>query len=118
MDKAFYALYVLALIGECSHFAHPQERLEAVKKLKESIKDKDVDDWPKNTRGPIIQSVIYMALTIVGLFTFQWYAFVVMLLISAIPKRVWWYVRIDALLSILIILYVVINKFHFHYTPF
>jgi len=118
MDKLFYILYAFALIGELSHFASPKDRLNQIKKLKESIKDKGVDDWPKDTTGPIVQTILYFTLTIIGLFTFQWYAFVLVLLLSAIPKRTWWYLRIDAFITILIILFVVINKFHFHYTPF
>ena len=118
MDKLFYILYAFALWGEISHFAYPQERLDSAKKLKESINDKEVGDWPKETRGPIALSGIYITLTIIGLFTFQWYAFVLILLLSAIPKKAAWYLRVDAFLTILIILFVVINKFHFHYSPF
>jgi len=118
MDKLFYILYAFALIGELTHFAYPKDRLIQVAKLKKQTKDKNVDEWPKDIRGTIAQSLIYMLLTLIGLFTFQWYAFVVILLFSAIPKRTWWWIRIDALISALIILFIVINKFHFHYTPF
>lgn len=64
-----------------------------------------------------VMTLIYVPWCLIGLFTFQWYAFFIILMMSLISKKKSeWYAKIDAFISILIISFIFINKTTFHLT--
>ena len=59
--------------------------------------------------------IFYMILTVVGLFSSQWIGFLVLILLSFIPKHgIKWLVFIDSFISLFILLFIILNKFHLH----
>lgn len=57
----------------------------------------------------------YTAWTFIGLFSSQWILFLTLLLISIFPsKKYKWTLFTDALISFGLILFIILNKYHFH----
>ena len=117
MDKVFYCVLAIALLFDFNNLHTPGSALEMKSRIKK-FKGKDISEYPKDIRNKGIESGIYFILMIIGLLTFQWWAFVSLFILSLIPKRFKPIIVIDAAISILIVLFIIINKFHFHYTPF
>lgn len=56
----------------------------------------------------------YVIWAIAGLFSSQWPLFLMLLLISFIPKKFIFMRLLDACLSLGLLLFIIINRFHFH----
>lgn len=61
-----------------------------------------------------IPEAIYFILCIVGLFTTQWLLFFIIFLLSIIANKfkAQWYVKLDGYICIIILVFIVINKYH------
>lgn len=63
--------------------------------------------------------LFYIATCMIGLVTFQWYAFVGILILSLIPKKgLDWVYYIDSIICISLLLFVLLNNYHFHLNIF
>lgn len=79
------------------------------KALKES---KGASTMPNEVKFIVILDVMYLLWTFGGLFTFQWPVFLFLLLLGLIPKRKLSLRRADALISLLVLIFIVINAYH------
>jgi hypothetical protein len=57
---------------------------------------------------------MYVVWGIAGLFSSQWFLFLLLLLISLIPKKVIFIRLLDACISFALLLFIILNRFHFH----
>jgi len=75
---------------------------------------KDLKDYSTSYIIYVMFGFFYLFLCIVGLMSSQWILFGALLLLGLIPKKwiTWRY--IDGTLSIVILLFILLNKYHFH----
>jgi hypothetical protein len=111
MTIAYYILLLPCFIYELTFISNPKRYRIAREKMK-LLKYKE---YSSSQQSFVWCQFIYMVLVIVGLFTFQYPAFILLLILSVIPKK--WLVMdlIDSVLSASILLFVIINKFHIHW---
>ncbi len=66
-----------------------------------------------------LASFYYWIILFIGLLSFQWYFFLLIIIMGFIPKGKYiWIRRVDSLITISILLFIVLNKFHFHINLF
>lgn len=108
----FYFMAFMPILFELKTLIHIKRAHQFSLETK-SLKGKEFEDWPLSQRTYAILSVGYFIWAFVGLFTFQWPIFLGFILISFIPKKFVWFRWLDSLLSLIVLLFVVLNAFHF-----
>lgn len=57
----------------------------------------------------------YWTISFIGLLSFQWYLFLLIIIMGLIPKgKNIWIRKFDSIASVIILLFIVLNKYHFH----
>jgi hypothetical protein len=92
---------------------------EELKKLQEQINNLKVErvKGALDNCGYIGAVVAYAIWTILGFFTFQWPIFLLLIVMGFIKARLpikIWIVRLDAIISIALLFFIVINAYHLH----
>lgn len=100
------------MIAEGTAINTPQELLnykDSLYKRKEPMKDKAF--------GCFIGSLnlLYALLGITGLFTVNWFLFIILVIMGFIPEKTVTGIRIDGIISFIIIILIILNKTQFHY---
>lgn len=82
--------------------------------MKEKYKEKvEFNDMETNQKALGVLMLMYTIWIFIGLMTNQWVVYVVILLLSIIPKK-WIVIRfIDALCTLLLLLFAMLNEYHF-----
>ena len=111
MKTVFYLFAILPIIQEIMVLNEPKKWHNFAKRIK-GIQKGHPDYENKMILG--IFTMFYMVWAFIGLFSFQWWAFALLFIISFIPKKWVWYRWLDALISVIILFFVVLNNFHFH----
>ena len=102
MEHIFYGLALFAFIWELLV-------LTQAKKIKEFLDDKEHES--RNVFGCLM--FLYIAWTFLGLFSSQWVWFLAIIVLSMIPKgKIIWLKRVDALITIGLLIGLVITKYH------
>lgn len=57
---------------------------------------------------------VYLYLCVVGLMSSQWICFAALILMSFVPKHKIWWRYTDSVLSIAILVFIILNKYHLH----
>lgn len=57
---------------------------------------------------------VYLLLCLVGLMSSQWICFAALVLMSFVPKHKIWWRYTDSVLSIAILVFIILNKYHLH----
>jgi hypothetical protein len=114
MITLFYLFGVLAIMWELHSLTNIRKVHKTAISMNERMKSGTYkkEDFTSNENTLLVLMSLYFVWAIVGLFTFNWVAFLVLLGLSLIPKK---YVAIrflDALLSLLVLLFIVINHYH------
>jgi hypothetical protein len=110
MDYLFYIFMIPALVWELVVLKETEKVKIFMAKYKASeYKDKTSTDaaWGGLMLG-------YLAFTALGLFSSQWLLFLLLITISFIPFKNLYLMKLDALISIMLLLSIILNKFHFH----
>lgn len=111
MEHVFYLLVSFFLAFEILS-------LFAVKKIHASVnKNRDlsnVQDMSATFATYYVVNVLYFLTCVIGLISSQWACFLLILALCFIPKRYLTWRIIDGVISILILLFVILNKYHFH----
>jgi len=119
MKSIFYFTTIIPLLFEMITFCNTNEtfRIKTLAKEiqgnKNWVNDPDIPSHDKNTiliMGLI--TIFYFAWMVIGLFTVQWYIFVLLFALSYIPKKTKWYLKIDSFITICILMFIVINAYH------
>lgn len=117
MTHLFYILVVLCIAIEIIVFAKQKGVHRALsehqKKQKESGKVSFEDTEPKVVAYSIVM-MMYWILCLIGLMSSQWLGFLIVILLGCIPKRKLWWRYADSALTILVLLFIILNKYHFN----
>lgn len=111
MEHVFYLLVSFFLAFEILS-------LFAVKKIHASVNKyrdlSNVQDMSATFATYYVVNVLYFLTCVIGLISSQWACFLLILAFCFIPKRYLTWRIIDGVISILILLFVILNKYHFH----
>jgi hypothetical protein len=121
----FYFLIVIPIFYELCVLSESEKYtlfLDRLKNHKENIL-KDSDLFSKVLLIGCV-NIFYFVYLVVGLFTSQWILFLFLFVLSlfgfyfskvkSLSVCMWWH-RVDSFLSVCILFFIIINKFHFHY---
>lgn len=117
MTHVFYIIAALFLIMELLVLVNIKtvhsgmKRFNKLRKEKKNIK---FDNLSSNMVAYQIVNFIYLIYVVVGLMSSQWLLFAALIILSFVPKRwiLWRYM--DKFLSIAILVFIILNKYHFH----
>lgn len=111
MEHVFYLLVSFFLAFEILS-------LFAVKKIHASVNKyrdlSNVQDMSATFATYYVVNVLYFLTCVIGLISSQWACFLLILALCFIPKRYLTWRIIYGVISILILLFVILNKYHFH----
>jgi hypothetical protein len=112
MKHVFYFFAIAAITWEAVCFLNPKKVSDFIKRTKESLSN-GLSDFSMTQTAFTFLSFGYLAWTLVGLFSSQWVLFLALMLLGFIPKRFVWYRAFDAFVSFVILLFIVLNAYHF-----
>lgn len=113
MQYLFYFFASFAILYELLKIVRPGKFVSAATALKSlSNKEIPVDKWPSSLKHLSFLEMLYLLWCIVGLFSSQWIIFLVLIAISFIPKLTKPVMCIDGLVSFMLLMLMLINKFH------
>lgn len=117
MTHVFYIIAALFLIVELLLLVNIKTVHSGVKRLYKLRKEKKKVKLPDLSSGMVayqIVGILYLIYAVVGLMSSQWVLFAALIVLSFIPKKwiLWRYV--DSILSIAILVFIILNKYHFH----
>lgn len=121
MIVLFYLGALMVLIWEANSFSDPKftQKQEIDEGLSEddklALKDLDPKAISKILSGCLIVifQLLYWAWNVAGFFTFQWPFFLVLFILGFIPKKAIWWIQLDAFISLVLVLFIVLNQAHF-----
>lgn len=112
MEFLFYIWATIALIWEMMAFSSSKKVASfKANMIKASENDTEKTD---SMKAYSLFSILYFMWSLVGLFTSQYLIFLILILIAFLPKKKAWTIRLDALVSIILLLLVIMNKYHWH----
>ena len=107
----FYAFAVLPIIWEAMIISSPIKMSAKIKAMKKA-KSKE---YTSTQTAASVFLLLYALWAIIGLISTQWIGFATILILSFIPKGNFWFIRwIDSIVSVAILIFIVINKYHLH----
>ena len=114
MIYIFFLFGILAIIWEFMNITNTRKMFNISKVIRESNKGKTTKELPPKyiTLGFLMLGYFFWA--IIGLFTSQWLIFLTILILSLIPKRHIAIKWIDSVITLLLILFAMINAIHLH----
>ena len=111
MKHIFYLLTIFPIMWELISL-HDTIK---VRNLVERLKVKTADEFTIKESLFSTFALGYVMWTLFGLFTSQWVLFLTLILISSIPlKKYIWYNKIDAIISLVLLLFIILNAYHFN----
>ena len=122
MTHVFYILIAFFIFVELIVLFSQKNIHSAVKRLKKLNKEKK-GKWSFDEIGAsmtLYQSIgiIYLIYCLVGLMSSQWVLFALIILLAFIPKRWLWWRYVDSIVTLLILAFILLNKYHFHIDMF
>ena len=123
MKHIFYFLTIFAILWElmvlfnCGK-VHNFSKSILKKGKKTSGNKSSVNKFTTNENLFILLMLAYTCWLIVGFFTFQWFIFLGLFFISIIPKKYVWIRWLDALISLITLIFIILNAYHFKCTLF
>ena len=88
-------------------------------KLIKYVKEATDPEYPETHLGGKLLMLLYFLWALTGLFTNQWWVFLSLIILGFIPKgNFLWLKKLDALLSLIILFFLILNEYHLHFNPF
>lgn len=113
MEIIFYIAVLSCIIIEIAQLSETKRIVNAIYRYKEDKK------MTTNYGIYIFANLFYWAISFIGLLSFQWYLFLLIIIMGFIPKGKYiWIRKADSLVTIAILLFIVLNKYHFHINLF
>ena len=111
MEHVFYLIVAFFLFFEIVSLVSVRKIHASVNKYRDLS---NAQDMSATFATYFVLNVVYYLSCVVGLMSSQWICFIILLALSLISKRhISWRI-IDGVISILILLFVILNKYHFH----
>jgi hypothetical protein len=109
MNNVFYFFSVLAILYEACVLVRAGDFYS----LKQEMAAKGSKNYNDIEKSFALMTSLYAIWAIVGLFSSQWYLFLLLLIVSLLPiKNSKTGFKIDSAISLSILLLIVINKYH------
>lgn len=109
MTTVFYILVALCLMFDVLNLVKVKKTAEAVKRYK----GKKAEECSSTFIAWVTCNLIYLIICFIGLMSTQWIGFLALIVLSFIPKRWFTWRVIDCILGILILVFVILNKYQF-----
>lgn len=118
MTHVFYILIAFFIFVELIVLFSQKNIHSAVKRLKKLNKEKkgklSLDEIGASMTLYQSIGIIYLIYCLVGLMSSQWVLFALIILLAFIPKRWLWWRYVDSIVTLLILAFILLNKYHFH----
>ena len=109
MDYLFYFFAIFAIMWEMTVFKDTQKVTDYMLRFKQKKTEQlDGTDWSFT-----VLMTGYTCWILLGLFTSQWILFLLMLAIALFPSQRFKVLKLDALLSLIVLFFIILNKFQF-----
>lgn len=122
MTHVFYILIAFFIFVELIVLFSQKNIHSAVKRLKKLNKEKkgklSFDEIGASMTLYQSIGIIYLIYCLVGLMSSQWVLFALIILLAFIPKRWLWWRYVDSIVTLLILAFILLNKYHFTLTCF
>ena len=122
MTHVFYILIAFFIFVELIVLFSQKNIHSAVKRLKKLNKEKkgklSFDEIGASMTLYQSIGIIYLIYCLVGLMSSQWVFFALIILLAFIPKRWLWWRYVDSIVTLLILAFILLNKYHFHINMF
>ena len=122
MTHVFYILIAFFIFVELIVLFSQKNIHSAVKRLKKLNKEKkgklSLDEIGASMTLYQSIGIIYLIYCLVGLMSSQWVLFALIILLAFIPKRRLWWRYVDSIVTLLILAFILLNKYHFHIDMF
>lgn len=115
MKHIYYAMIIFPLIWEMMSINSPKKVFFFIQRMKLV---KDFDNYNDREKLDSFFTILYIIWTLIGLASFQWPMFGLILLISFIPKKHWIITWLDAIVTFCILVFVFINAYHLNIDVF
>lgn len=110
MSYLFYVWAIVAIIYESMVLKDTKRVLNFSKRM-EDLQWSEYSDTQKNFS---IMNMLYFLWVCVGFLSEQWWVFVAMLVLCFIPTKTIFLKKIDALLTLILLIFALVNHFHLH----
>lgn len=87
-------------------------------KLRKRKKKIELEDLSYNMLAYQVIGILYLIYAVIGLMSSQCLLFALLIILGFVPKKVLVWRYIDSILSISILLFIILNKYHFHINIF
>lgn len=121
MEKLFYIIVTLFFVYELLVLVCRKRIFEAMKNCRNRIKEAKQEGKPTDVEaigGTMVAfqifNIFYLIFTVIGFMSSQWLPFVCLFILGLIPKRWLFIAYIDSIVSLSILAFILINKFHLH----
>lgn len=121
MTHLFYAFIVIFILIEVLTLYNSKRVLQGLNRIRRIIKEKKrtgtkvtAEDYSGTFIIYVVLQVFYWIYCMMGLMSSQYLLFAVLLMLGIIPQRKLWLLRIDSAITIGILLFIMLNKYHFH----
>ena len=122
MTHVFYILIAFFIFVELIVLFSQKNIHSAVKRLKKLNKEKkgklSFDEIGASMTLYQSIGIIYLIYCLVGLMSSQWVLFALIIIRAFIPKRWLWWRYVDSIVTLLILAFILLNKYHFHIDMF
>lgn len=112
MKHVFYFLTIFPILWEVMNLVSINKTHQFALGLK-AMKGKMYDEYSSSQKSFSIYMIGYIIWNFIGFFSFQWTVFLVLFLFGLIPKKYIWYRWIDSLISLVVLIFIVLNAYHF-----
>jgi hypothetical protein len=109
MKNLFYLLAIFPIAWEMYSLLNIKKVFE-INKLSKTLKQ---EEYTPSIKALGICMLGYYIWCFIGLFSSQWILFLLIFVLSVIPKNKLWILFFDALLSLIILLFIILNQYHF-----
>jgi hypothetical protein len=114
MRHLFYLLGIVAVLWEFTVLTQTNRILKFKKQFKKDVKN-SFDEWNSTQKTYSFFALGYIIWTFAGLLSSQWLVFLFLILISVIiPKNKVLLLKFDSIISIICLLFIILNKYHLH----
>ena len=112
MKHVFYFLTIFPILWEVMNLVNINKTHQFALGLK-AMKGKKYDEYSSSQKSFTICMIGYIIWNFIGIFSFQWTVFLGLFLFGLIPKKYIWFRWIDSLISLVVLIFIVLNAYHF-----
>lgn len=125
MTTLFYIIVALlfiyelfALVLEKAIFESKKRHREKINAKKENGEKITINDLSESILFYYICTLLFYIITVVGFLSSQWVLFIIIFVLKIIPKKYLWLKCVHRIITLLLLAFILINKFHLHITLF